>query len=139
MSIKQEFNELKSGTRELRQFGWLVGGIFLLIGGVAWYFDKGWFEIPLWIGGPLVVLGTILPIVLKPFYFAWMGLAVVMGFVMTRVLLTIFFFLVLMPVGLFFKLIRRDALHRKLDKDAATYWIDKEYLIDDRTRFEKFF
>jgi hypothetical protein len=139
MSIAQEFKELKSGSRELRQFSWLVGGIFLLIGAAGWHFDKGWFEIPLWIGGPLFALGSLIPIVVKPFYYAWMGLAVVMGFVMTRVLLTVFFVVVICPVGFFFKLIRRDALHRKLDRGASTYWIEKEYLIPDRSRYEKFF
>ncbi len=139
MSIAQEIKELKSGNRELRQFSWLVGGIFLLIGAAGWYFDKGWFEIPLWVGGPLVVVGTIVPILVKPFYYAWMTLAVVMGFVMTRVILTIFFVVVLCPVGFFFKLIGRDALHRKIDRSASSYWIEKSYPIPDRTRLEKFF
>ena len=139
MSIAQEIKELPSGTRELRKFSWVVGGVFLAIGAAAWYFGKEWFPIPLWIGGPLVVLGTIVPIVVKPFFYAWMSLAVVMGFVMTRVLLTLFFVVVLCPVGFFMKLIRRDALHRKIDRSASTYWIPKEYLIDDRSRLEKFF
>lgn len=139
MSIAQEIKELKSGTRELRQFSWLVGGIFLLLGVAGWYFGKGWFEVPLWIGGPLVVLGTVVPVVVKPFYYAWMALAVVLGFVMTRVILTIFFLVVLTPVGLLFKLMGRDPLHRKMDKSASTYWIEKSYPIADRTRLEKFF
>lgn len=139
MSIMQEIREIKSGTRELREFGWLVGGIFLAIAGGAWYFGKTWFQVPLYIGAPLVVLGTILPVVLKPVYYFWMSLAAVLGFVMTRVILTIFFFLVITPVGLFFKIIGRDALRRKLDRSAPTYWEEKEYPIDDRTRLEKFF
>ena len=139
MSIVQEFKALETGTKQLREFGWVVGGIFLLIAAVAWYFDRSWFDIPMWIGAPLVVLGTILPLVLKPFYLLWMGFAVVMGFVMTRVILTIFFVLVISPVGFFFKIIGRDILNRKLDREAATYWIPKEYAIDDRTRLEKFF
>ena len=139
MSIAQEIRELKSGTKELRQFGWVVGGVFLLIGAFFWYLGATWFRIPLWIGSPLVVLGTIVPIVLKPVYFAWMSMAAVLGFVMTRVILTVFFFVILTPVGLVFKVIGRDALHRKLDRGASTYWIEKEYPIADRTRYEKFF
>lgn len=141
MSIVQEIRELKSGRRELRQFGWLVGGILVAIGVVLWYRapDGGAAAVLWWIGGPLVVLGTALPRLLKPFYYAWMALAVVLGFVMTRLILTVFFFVVLTPVGLVFRLLGRDPLSRKLDRQASSYWLDKEYPIADRTRFEKFF
>ena len=85
------------------------------------------------------ILGSLAPVVVKPLFYAWMTMALALGFVMTRVLLTIFFFLVLTPVALIFRLIGRDALHRKLDRDAPSYWIKKQYLIEDRSRFEKFF
>ena len=139
MSILKEIRALAPTTKDLRHFGWVVGGVFCAIGAFAWYREASWFEIPLWIGAPLVVLGTILPAILKPVYFGWMSFAVVLGHFMTKVILTIFFFVVLTPVGLFFKLIGRDALTRKIDKDAETYWIDKEYPIEDRSRLENFF
>lgn len=139
MSILQEIRELSPGEPDLRKFSWLVGGILLIIGGVVWYRDAGWYPVLLGIGGVLVVVGTVLPLAVKPFYYAWMSLAVVLGFVMTRVILSLFFFLVLTPAGLFFRLIRRDALHRKFDPQAPTYWVKKHYAITDRSRLEKFF
>ena len=139
MSIAQEIRELKSGKAELRNFGWVVGGVFLAIGAFVWYRGGGWYPVPLWIGGPLVVVGTIVPIALKPFYYAWMALAVVLGFVMTRVLLTLFYFLILTPVGLVFRIRGKDLLDRKLDREAPTYWKEKHYPIADRSRYEKFF
>ncbi len=145
MSILQEIKELKPDARELRKFSWTVGGAFLLLCFVLavplpYFWGKGGFY-PLlaWIGGGLAVVGTVLPILVKPFYYAWMSLAVVLGFVMTRVILSLFFVIVLLPVGLFFRLIGRDALQRKIDRQASTYWIDKVYAIQDRSRFEKFF
>ncbi len=146
MSIKQEIQALSSSTKDLRSFGWTVGGAFiafyfLLWKALPWAF--GWDErnFPLlWqIGLALVVLGTIVPIVLKPIYYAWMSLAVVLGFVMTRVLLTIFFCLIIVPTGLAFRLFGYDPLHRKLDREGSTYWIEKKTLIDDHTRYEKYF
>ncbi len=138
-AIREEIGSLKAETTELRKFGWVVGLAFLLLAAFLWWRGISWFQVPAWIGGTLVVLGTLVPKILRPVYFAWMSMAVVMGFVMTRVLLTIFFFLVIVPVGLFFRLIGRDALQRKIDPEATTYWIDKEYAIKDRSRFEKFF
>jgi len=141
MSIVQEIRELRPDRRELRKFSWVVGGILLLLAAVLWYRDpaRGTAPVLAWIGAPLIALGIVVPAVLKPLYYAWMSLAVVLGFVMTRVLLTVFFFVVLTPFGLVIRLLGRDLLHRRLDRQAATYWLDKEYPIRDRTRFEKFF
>lgn len=139
MSIRQEIKELQTTPEELRKFSWTVGIAFLLIAAFLWWKHLAAWPVLAAIGGGLIVLGTIYPPLVRPFFYAWMSLAVVLGFVMTRVILTIFFFLVLTPVGLFFRLIGRDAMHRKIDRKAATYWIEKEYLIPDRSRLEKFF
>ena len=145
MTILEEIRQLPAAAKDLRSFGWVVGGALVVFWAILWgpipyFFGKGGnFQILAYIGLALAAVGTVAPLVLKPIYYAWMGLALTLGFVMTRVILTIFFFLVLTPVGLFFKLIGRDALHRKLDREASTYWIDKEYLIADRSRYEKFF
>ncbi len=145
MSILQEVKELPAESRDLRKFSITVGVAFVVLWAFFAYalpylFGKGGDLPILWqIGVALAVVGTLLPPVVKPLFYAWMTLALVLGYVMTRVLLTIFFFLVLTPVALFFKLIGRDALQRKLDRDGDSYWIKKQYLIEDRSRFEKFF
>lgn len=144
-TLGEEIRSLSATVKDLRSFGWTVGGALVVLWAVLWgplpyFFDKGGnFPLLAYVGLGLAVMGTLAPIVLKPVYYAWMSLAFVLGFVMTRVILTIFFFLVLTPVSLVFRLIGRDALHRKLDRQGPTYWIDKEYLIADRSRYEKFF
>ncbi|MEM8963630.1 MAG: SxtJ family membrane protein [Acidobacteriota bacterium] len=139
MSIIAEIKALAPDSVELRKFGLVVGGVFLAIGAFFAWRGADWYAIPIYIGSPLVVLGAIFPPILKPVYYAWMSLAFTLGWVMTRVILTIAYVLMITPVGLFFRLTGRDALTRKPDREAATYWIDKDYPIADRTRFEKFF
>lgn len=147
MSIRQELQELSKSNEAVRKFGWSVGGAFLLIWlifiGPIHYFNEyakgGHYPVLMWIGITLIVLGTILPVLLRPIYIAWMAFAFTMGFFMTRVILTVFYYVVLTPVGLFFRLIGRDVLERKPDRQATTYWIDKEYPITDRSRYENFF
>jgi hypothetical protein len=144
MSIKEEFANLSTEVSDLRSFGIVVGLAF----GVLWFLLRG-LLVNTWLGGDhpvlagiaavLVVLGAVLPKVLLPVYKVWMAFALVMGFFMTNLLLTIFFFLVLTPVGLFFRLIGRDELKRKIDRGAETYWEPKEYPIADRSRYENFF
>ena len=145
MSILNEVKQLPAGPRDLRKFSLTVGIAFGVLWAVFAYalpylIGRGGSLPILWqIGVGLAVVGTLAPPVVKPLFYAWMTMALALGYVMTRVLLTIFFFLVLTPVALVFRLIGRDALHRKLDRDADSYWIDKQYLIEDRSRFEKFF
>lgn len=139
MSIRAEFATLPSDPTAWRKFGLLVGAVFLAIGAFVFWREASWWIVPVALGAPLVLLGAVFPRALRPVYLGWMFMAVVLGFFVTRIILTIFFFLVITPVALFFKLIGRDALHRKPDREAASYWIEKEYPIADRTRFEKFF
>jgi len=145
MSFLQEIKELPAASRDLRKFSVTVGVAFVVLWAVfafvvPYLAGKGGSQPLLWqIGVALAVVGTLAPIVVKPLYYAWMTMALALGFVMTRVLLTIFFFLVLTPVALIFRLLRRDPLNRKLDRAAESYWIPKPYLIADRSRFEKFF
>ena len=145
MSIREDYKNIPCAVSDLRNFGLVVGGVFLAIWGVVgWvlphFFDRGGnYPVLAGIGIFLMVFGASAPKLLKPIYLGWMGIAVVLGFFVTRIILTLFFFIVLTPVGLFFRLIGRDALHRKLDRDASTYWLPKEYPITDRSRYENFF
>ena len=49
-----------------------------------------------------------------------------MGWVMTRVILTILFFTVLTPLGFIAKLFGKNFLDLKLDKEQNSYWEIRE-------------
>ena len=124
--ILKDFKELKTGTRELRNFGLLVGGVFALLG--LLFLARGKANYP-WLLTPglaLVTLGAIAPRSLKYIYLVWMGLALVLGFVVSHVILTIFFFLVITPIGLIARLAGKDFLRLKLDRQAKSYWIPRD-------------
>src|SRR5437016_945378 len=124
--ILQDIKELKTGSRELRKFGLLVGGVFSALGLLWWARGRSYFAWPLVPGVLLVAFGAALPRALKYIYLGWMSLAVVLGFVVSNVLLTVFFFLVIAPVGLAARLVGKDFLRLKLDRETATYWIRRE-------------
>jgi hypothetical protein len=122
----QELRQLKTGARELRKFGLTVGGVFAALGLALWLRGKGhypWFLAP---GMVLVAFGAALPKALKPVYIAWMALALALGFVVSHVVLTLFFFLVITPVGWAARLLGKDFLRLKLDRQAPTYWLPRE-------------
>jgi len=58
-----------------------------------------------------------------PFYWVWMGIAFVMGTVISHVLLGIVFFLLVTPMGLVMRLIGRDRLRLK-HRHVESHWRD---------------
>jgi len=79
------------------------------------------------LGLVLLGLGAISPRTLKYIYLGWMGLALVLGFVVSHVILTVFFFLVITPIGLIARLAGKDFLRLKLDRQDKSYWIPREH------------
>lgn len=116
--------------RRLREFAvvWMAG--FSLIAAlVAWKLDcfagSGRWTVPGVIGGAAAVVGlagAAFPPLVRPLYVAWMGLALPMGLLTGNLMLGLAYFLVFTPVALVFRLIGRDALQRRFDPAAATYW-----------------
>ncbi len=124
--IRQDLKEIKTGDRDLRKFGLLVGSVFMVLGLVWRARGKPYFAWSLVPGVVLVAFGLVWPRALKLVHLAWMSLAIVLGFVVSTVLLTCFFFLVITPIGLVARLAGKDFLGLKLDRRASTYWINKE-------------
>jgi Saxitoxin biosynthesis operon protein SxtJ len=121
--LRDEIRQLKTGDRELRNFGLLVGGVFVLLGVFCGLRGKAYYPWLLLPGVSLVLLGMAGPKVLKHIYIGWMSLALVLGFVVSHVILTLFFFLVISPLGLVARLAGKDFLRRKLEPQAKTYWL----------------
>ena len=66
------------------------------------------------------------PLLLKPVYIFWMRLAFALGWVNTRIILAVMFYLVLTPIGLTMRLFGKDLLDRKIEKAKESYWIARD-------------
>ena len=69
----------------------------------------------------------------------WMKLAEGLGWVMTRVLLTVFYFLVLTPFGLVRRLTGNPTLDTDWSARKSSYWIDKDPVDATVDRYAKRF
>ena len=120
--LKEEFKHIKESKKDLQKFGLTVGGVLVIIAVFLFWFEKLaaiYFAI---IGALLILIGLIYAPILKPLNRLWMGLAIVLGFIMSRVILTIFFYLILTPISLLAKIFRKKFMDLKYDKSAKTYW-----------------
>jgi hypothetical protein len=137
--IRSEINQLRAGARELRKFGLLVGGVLAALGMVSWLRHKP--SAPrLWAPGVLLMFfGWVAPRALKYVYLAWMSLAIVLGFVVSNVVLTLFFYVVIMPIGILARCAGKDFLGLKLDSNAASYWLPRERKLGKPEEYERQF
>ena len=127
--------------KELRNFGLMFGVIFTGIGLYQLYINTAeTARMTLWVlGGLFFITGLAVPVVLKQIYMAWMKFAFVLGWVNTRILLTLIFFLVITPIGLIMRVVKGDVLSERLDKQAETYWHKITPLQSLKEHFERQF
>ena len=124
--IREEIRQLKTGTRELRNFGLLVGAVFAALGLLFLLRGKAHYPYFLVPGILLLLFGAAFPRALKHFYVAWMSFAIVLGLIVSTVILTLFFILVITPIGLAARLLGKDFLRLKLEPRGSTYWISRK-------------
>ena len=124
--IGEEIRQFKSGPRDLRKFGLTVGGVFIVLGLCFLYRHKQHYPYFLYPGLLLFVFGLTLPKALRTLYIGWMTLAFVLGFIVSTVLLVVFFFVVVTPIALLARCFGKDFLERKWDSKAASYWLPRE-------------
>ncbi|MBV6465434.1 MAG: hypothetical protein DYG84_13285 [Candidatus Brocadia sp. AMX3] len=137
--IVEELKNIKSSKKELRKFGITMGAVLVVIGGLLWWRGKEYYSYLFIPSAVFFFLGLIIPFLLKPVHKMWMGLAVLMSWFMTRVILSILFYLGLTPMGFVARLFGKDFLRLKFDKQATdSYWILKEKG-KDRDTYEKQF
>ena len=117
--LGEGLKQLATETRDLRRFGLVVGGVFLLLGGWFLFRHRPSGPYLLAVGGPLVVLGLAAPRVLRLVYLGWMLLGLGLGLVMSGVLLSSLFLLVITPIGLAARLLGKDFLRLKGDRRAS--------------------
>lgn len=138
--ISARLSAHKRSYRTERDFGLLVGGVFLAISG--WWLYRGRFptlaSALFIVGATLVLLGAIYPKALVVPNRLWMGMAEAMGFVMTRVILGVIFFLLVTPIGLIRRLSGGDPLGRRAGR-TESYWKPYSARRSDPKHYEKMY
>jgi hypothetical protein len=124
--MSTETNTADITKSDLRKFGFIMGGMFALIFGLIfpWLGDKTSTTWPIW---PFIVMAVfwavaiIAPQILRPVNDIWIKIGNVLGFINSRIILSIMFFLLIFPIGLVLKVFGKDSMNRKLDKNTDTY------------------
>ena len=124
----------KPDAGELRKFAIsliigfpIIATIFFL---AAWGFTRSlpeprFFLLLGGIGSAVGLVCLLVQVIARPLYTAWYGLAACIGIVVANLMFTLLYYLLYTPLGIFMRLIGRDALSLRFKRGAATsYWKD---------------
>ena len=142
-SLLDEIKHIDASDLAVRGFGRVFAGIGALISGYLLYRTGFPGTLIAWapVAAGLLILLTAryVPAALRPVFRIWMLVAVVLGFVMTRVILFIVFTIVVTPTGLIMRLLGKDPLRKHPDPEQSTYWIPKAPAADASERFRRLY
>jgi hypothetical protein len=118
--------EWHPSVRQLRLFGVSALAASVVLGLVLvllWGVTPVWALVPLTAGMCIFLCSLTWLRAARIIYLVLTVAAVPVGVVVSFVLLGTFYFLVLTPLALLFRLIGRDSLHRSFDRAADSYWV----------------
>lgn len=130
----EAIKEIKSGPKELRSFG-LTVGIFFGILGVLFLWRGQTANFFFFLAAFFSIFGLFWPTPLKPIQKIWMALALMIGWVMTRLILCILFYALITPIRFLSRLFGKRFLSRILKNSHETYWVKRKGRFD-RDHFE---
>jgi Saxitoxin biosynthesis operon protein SxtJ len=90
------------------------------------------------IAGLLLVIGLLVPAAARAFHRFWMGLAGILGYINSRILLSVLYYGVFTPVGFVRRLMGRDPMRRRAPAESS-YWIQRETTRQSKIQFERLF
>jgi len=128
----------KYTNKEIRLWVAVMAAILTVIGGIQYFV---WAHVRtanvFWaIAAALFFTGMALPILLRPVYWVWLKIAAGLAWFNTRLIMFLIFYLVFTPVGLVLRLLRKDLIKQRWDKEAESYWIRRPETPFDPKRYE---
>ncbi len=109
--------------KQNRKFGYTVAIALLVLSAFRIFIrhKQGWW-VAFAIAIVLLMFSLLKPVLLNPLRLVWDKIGHVLGTINTYVLLTIFYFLILSPLGMIMRLFGKDILKIKWLKNKNTYW-----------------
>ena len=128
-------NQDQYSPRELREFGLIMAAMLILMFGfvLPWVFGYSFPYWPFIAAFVFAVLALIRPVLLAPVNRIWLKIGGVLGWVNTRLIMGVMFFLLIAPIGLLMRLFGKDTLSKKLSAEQVSYRVvtkvrDKKHL-----------
>ncbi|MDA1052658.1 MAG: SxtJ family membrane protein [Planctomycetota bacterium] len=126
--------------KELRVFSLLLIGFGAIVAAIL--YKRLESQTPaaaaLFVTSVVGLVGLAAPMLVRPVYVIWMGLAFPIGWTVSHVMMLAAFYFVLTPIGLVMRLCGRDPMRRQIDRGAKTHWLPRSNRGDLKSYFRQF-
>lgn len=113
---------------------------FCILGALLLWRHKPLYPWFLGVGVLFGLAGLAVPVSLRHVNAAWMKLAAGLAWFNTRLILSLFFFIIFTPVGLLTRIFGKDMMQLSWKNKRDSYWIaPKEETAIDKKRYERMF
>ena len=126
---------MKKKKNTNRSFGILFFIVFSIIS--VWPILSGG-ELRLWsflVAIIFLIMGMTKSRFLTPFNIAWIKFGELLGVIISPLIMGLVYFLVVLPIGILMRVLGKDLLNLKFNKNIETYWNNKKV----KTNFNKQF
>jgi hypothetical protein len=139
MALIEEIKNIKGNKSDWKKFGITMGIILVVIACCLLWKKNNSFPYVFVLAAAFLITGIVVPSMLKPVYKAWMVLSVMMGYIMTRIIMAVIFYLIVTPIGFLAALVGKNFLDMKIDKKAKSYWKARDALRKEKSDYERQF
>ena len=107
----------------LRRYGLMMSSVIALLFGLAlpWLLSRPWPICPWVLAAAFLLAAMLAPSALAPVYNAWMRLGLMLGWINSRIILSVLFFLIITPTGWLLRLFGKDPMQRQRQPQQSSY------------------
>lgn len=131
--------KLTLDRNSLRKFGLTMGIAFSVIALLILIRHKHSILVTSCISAGFFLAALLIPVALKPVYISWMRLAFILGWVNTRIILILIFYLLFTPISLIMKALGKELLDRRIEEEKSSYWHIRKNKDFNRLDYERQF
>jgi hypothetical protein len=132
---------LKPSDKQLRSFA-LIAMLMCSIIGLLLVWTAGLpltgFLVFCIVGVAIFVMSRISLKLVRPIYMGLIIITFPIGWIVSHIMMGLFYYVVIGGVGFVFKLLKRDPLHRAFDPQAESYWVAYKHKRTPKDYFRQF-
>lgn len=134
--LRQEIKDIPVTNKNLQFFIILLGAMVFAVVYRTPALSNNW---PLVVGIGIILIATLfIPRVISPIYKLWMTLALIIGFFVSTIILTIVFICVITPMAVTMKILKRKTPFALSKKSQKSYWIRRKHNTDIKQYLEQY-
>jgi len=139
--VKEGLARLDNSPHELKKFGFTLAIAFAVLSApiFLWGNQPTCALLTSSLAIAFAVFALLFPRALGPVRFLWIGFAFIIGYFMSRIILTVLFFLIISTIRIIMTIIGKDILDKSLNKQEESYWIRRETIDKSPGEYEKMF